>query len=69
MFMHFFAAEYAFSSDGILRRKGSAMHYTSNRSTNRPGRGGQNEKQTSDYIYQAATIAAALLLLLTAAAV
>ena len=45
------------------------MHYTSNRSTNRPGRGGQNEKQTSDYISQAATIAAALLLLLTAAAV
>jgi hypothetical protein len=30
---------------------------------------GKTERQASDYVYQAATIAAALLLLLTAAAV
>lgn len=67
--MHFFAAKYAFTSDGILRRKGSAMNHTPNRDTSRSGRGGQHEMQTTDYIYQVATIVAALLLLLTAAAV
>jgi len=67
--MHFFTAEYAFTNDGTLRRRESAMYRNPNRATDRTGRGEQNERQTSDYIYQAATIVAALLLLLTAAAV
>jgi hypothetical protein len=45
------------------------MHQTANRVNGRNGRGVHYERQASDYVYQAATIAAALLLLLTAAAV
>jgi hypothetical protein len=43
------------------------MDHNLNRSTIRPG--SHRGRQTSDYVYQAATIAAALLLLLTVAAV
>jgi hypothetical protein len=45
------------------------MLHTPHRAINRSGRSGNPERQASDYVYQAATIAAALLLLLTAAAV
>jgi len=43
------------------------MHNTLNRPTHRSGRSGHRERQESDYLYQAATVVAALLLLLTAA--
>jgi hypothetical protein len=50
-------------------KEGSAMRFISQHVTNRFGRGGNPGGQPSDYVYQAATIAAALLLLLTAAAI
>jgi hypothetical protein len=45
------------------------MLHTPHRAINRSGISGNHERKASDYVYQAATIAAALLLLLTAAAV
>jgi len=45
------------------------MFHTTQRATDRPARGAYNERRTAEYVYQAATIAAALLLLLTAAIV
>jgi len=45
------------------------MDHNLDRSTIRPGTTTGRDWQASDYLYQAATIAAALLLLLTAAAV
>jgi hypothetical protein len=45
------------------------MHHIRNRANVRAGSIGHPENRASDYIYQAATIAAALLLLLTVAAV
>jgi hypothetical protein len=49
------------------RGKGTAMHKIFNRPTRRPGRSARPIRQDSDYVYQAATVVAALLLLLTAA--
>ena len=43
------------------------MHSTVHRPTHRPGRSIHHVRQDSDYLYQAATVVAALLLLLTAA--
>jgi len=43
------------------------MHNIVNRPTHRAGRSVHQVRQDSDYIYQAATVVAALLLLLTAA--
>jgi hypothetical protein len=45
------------------------MVHIPHRAIDRSGRGGNSDRQASDYVYQAATIAAALLLLLTAAIV
>ena len=45
------------------------MDHNLNRSTIRHSKSTHRDGQPSDYVYQAATIAAALLLLLTAAAV
>jgi len=44
------------------------MHFTPRHANSRSGRAGRPERQAGDYVYQAATIAAALLLLLTFAA-
>ena len=44
------------------------MHPTPHHAHSRSGRAGHPERQAADYVYQAATIAAALLLLLTFAA-
>jgi len=43
------------------------MLHIPHRAIHRSGKGGNPERQASDYVYQAATIAAALLLLLTVA--
>ena len=43
------------------------MHNTVNRPTHQPVRSAYQIRQDSDYLYQAATVIAALLLLLTAA--
>jgi hypothetical protein len=45
------------------------MHHIPGRTIPRTGGNSHRERQAADYVYQAATIAAALLLLLTAAAV